>query len=135
MNDRPTAAELLDAVRAFLESDLLPTLSDARLRFQTLVAVNVLAIAAREMPAEEAMLREEWHALAPLVGGSGTPPAPLSDLRAEVRTMNDQLGTAIRAGAFDEDEPFRAVADILRRLVVRKLEIANPRYLTAASPS
>ena len=43
MNDRPTAAELLDAVRHFLETDLLPGLADARQRFQTLIAANVLA--------------------------------------------------------------------------------------------
>ena len=45
MNDRPTAPELIEAVRAFLEAEVLPALGDnARLRFQTLVAVNVLAL-------------------------------------------------------------------------------------------
>ena len=35
MNDRPTATELIDAVRLYLEKELLPALGDARLRFQT----------------------------------------------------------------------------------------------------
>ena len=54
MNDRPTAAELIDAVRGFLETELLPALADARLRFHALVAANVLAVAQRELNGEEA---------------------------------------------------------------------------------
>src|SRR5262249_18332763 len=67
MHDRPTAAELLSAVRQFLETELLPTLSDARLRFQTLVAANVLAVAEREVEAEDQHLREEWEWLSGLL--------------------------------------------------------------------
>lgn len=131
MNDRPTAPELLDAVRAFLEAEVLPALSEnARLRFQTLVAANVLSIAARELASEEAALGEEWHALAPIVGG-GSRPERLLDLRAEVRHMNEALGDAIRSGAFDDESAFATLAQTLRRVVVRKLEVANPRYLAA----
>jgi len=48
--DRPVAAELADAVRTFLEEEILPTLDDHRLRFRTLVAMNALSIVAREAP-------------------------------------------------------------------------------------
>ena len=48
--DRPTAAELAAAVREFLETELLPTLDDQRLRFRTLVAMNALSIVEREAP-------------------------------------------------------------------------------------
>jgi hypothetical protein len=48
--DRPVAAELADAVRSFLEEEILPTLDDPRLRFRTLVAMNALSIVAREAP-------------------------------------------------------------------------------------
>src|SRR5690242_14430603 len=51
MNDRPTAAELVFAVREHLEGELIPTLADPRLRFQTLVAANVLRIVERELDA------------------------------------------------------------------------------------
>ncbi len=55
-HDRPTPAELVEAVREFLESEILPTLAEHRLRFRTLVALNALGIAERELrerPAEE----------------------------------------------------------------------------------
>ena len=63
MADRPTAPELVEAAREFLESEILPTLDDHRLKFRTLVAMNALAIARRELEvgvpeADEEELRE-----------------------------------------------------------------------------
>jgi hypothetical protein len=52
--DRPHASELADAVREFLETELLPVLDDPRLRFRTLVAMNALAIVERETAAPPA---------------------------------------------------------------------------------
>jgi hypothetical protein len=48
--DRPSGGELSAAVRDFLETEILPTLEDHRLRFRTLVAMNALGIVARESP-------------------------------------------------------------------------------------
>jgi hypothetical protein len=129
MTDRPTAAELVEAVRRFLEGEVLPTLTDPRLRFQTLIAANVLAIVGRELPAEEDLLREEWRQLGEVLGTAGPEPASLAGLRAAVREGNVRLCERIRAGAFDEPGRFHALVRQLRRTVVRKLEVANPRYL------
>src|SRR5207302_6017650 len=67
MNDRPTAVELVAAARQYLERELIPTLSDARLRFQTLVAANVLSIVERELQTEEDHLLQERQWLAELL--------------------------------------------------------------------
>jgi hypothetical protein len=133
MNDRPAAGELIEAVRLFLEKEVLPILVDARLRFQTLVAVNVLSIAGREMSSEEAMLREEWRLLAPMLVWTEEEPAGLAELRQAVARMNASLCALIREGAFDEVARWQALAMIQRRLVQRKLEVANPRYRVASS--
>src|SRR5713226_1038274 len=58
-HDRPTAAELVEATREFLETEILPTLTDRRLRFRTLVAINALGIAQRELESGEEILAEE----------------------------------------------------------------------------
>jgi hypothetical protein len=50
--DRPNAPELIEAVFEFLSAELLPTLDDHRLKFRTLVAMNALAIARRELEAD-----------------------------------------------------------------------------------
>ena len=49
MHDRPHALELLEAVAEFLGEEILPTIEDRRLRFRTLVALNALGIASREL--------------------------------------------------------------------------------------
>jgi hypothetical protein len=53
VKDRPTASELVEATREFLEHEVLPTLDDQRLRFRTLVAINALGIAQRELDSTE----------------------------------------------------------------------------------
>jgi hypothetical protein len=128
MNDRPTAHELVDAVRLFLEKELLPGLTDARLRFQTLVAANVLSIVGREMAGEEALLHEEWRLLAPLVTEGGQEPPGINELRRAVHQMNERLCVLIRQGTFDDVGHWRELAGVVRQLVMCKLEVANPRY-------
>src|SRR5438105_4442104 len=128
MNDRPTAAELIDAVRGFLEKELLPALTDGRLRFQTLVAANVLAVAGRELTTETASLEEEWGVLEALLGREERP-VRTQELRQAVERRNRELSERIRGGFFDEPVRCRALVQSLRRVVVRKLEVANPRHL------
>src|SRR5437868_14205997 len=91
MNDRPTAVELIAAARVYLEQELIPTLTDARLRFQTLVAANVLAIAERDLATEEAHLAEEWRLLSKLLNVADTAPDQLSALRHGVLEKNRLL--------------------------------------------
>ena len=55
-HDRPTPKELAEAVREFLHEEILPTLDDHRLKFRTLVAMNALAIARRELEASNNLL-------------------------------------------------------------------------------
>ncbi|HWG56219.1 MAG TPA: DUF6285 domain-containing protein [Gaiellaceae bacterium] len=59
--DRPTLQELCEAVREFLEREILPVVEDHRLRFRTLVAINGLGIAERELWAT-ALERDEAEA-------------------------------------------------------------------------
>jgi hypothetical protein len=128
MNDRPTMAELVSAARVHLEG-LIPTLADARQRFQTLIAANVLLIVERELSDEEGQLQGEWKLFSYLLDRSGPLPHGLNALRQSVGQANEDLCLAIRAGAFDEPRRFRHVSGMVRTLVERKLEIANPRYL------
>jgi Domain of unknown function (DUF6285) len=65
MPDRPAAPELIEAVFEFLSGELLPTIDDHRLRFRTLVAMNALGIARRELEAGgEGMGEDELRELA-----------------------------------------------------------------------
>jgi hypothetical protein len=133
MQDRPTALELLEAVRGFLERDVVPVLEGPR-RFHALVAANVLAIVARELDGEEDRLTAEWRRLGPVVGEAGPPPSGLSALRAAVREATAALAERIRRGDVDEG-PFRdAARRVVRETVVEKLRVANPRFLGTSLP-
>lgn len=58
MHDRPTALELIEAVTEFLSTEALPAATDHRLKFRTLVALNALGIAMRELQASDKLLLE-----------------------------------------------------------------------------
>ena len=53
MTDRPDAAELVEAVFEFLAEEVLPNAPDHRAKFRTLVAMNALGIARRELESDE----------------------------------------------------------------------------------
>ena len=128
MQDRPSVRELLDAVRAFLEEDVVPALEGPR-QFHARVAANVLAIVGRELAGEEASLLAEWQRLARLTGGASEPPPRLEALRAAVRDGTAALAERIRRGDADAG-PFRdAVRAHVRATVEDKLRVANPRFV------
>ncbi len=126
MHDRPTATELLGAVRHFLEKELPAHVEDPRLRYRALVAAHVLWIVERQQALEERHLVEEWHQLAALLDWKGAAPATRDTLRESVLAGNQQLCERIRLGDYDSHDAFLALVRHLRPFVARKLEVAAP---------
>ncbi len=128
MQDRPDARELLEAVRMFLEEQLVPVLEGTRL-FHARVAANVLAIVGRELAGGEDALRSEWRRLTRVLGaGEDDAPGGGAALLAGVRALNGTLAERIRRGDADDD-PWRAeVLTHLRATSAERLAIANPKY-------
>jgi hypothetical protein len=56
--DRPSALELIEAVTEFLAGEVLPLMTDHRMKFRTLVALNALGIAYRELSAGDNVFLE-----------------------------------------------------------------------------
>jgi hypothetical protein len=128
MQDRPTASELLDAVRTFLEADVVPALEGPR-QFHARVAANVLAIVGRELAGEETALGEEWRRLATLLGSGSAVPPGLEALRAAVREATATLAERIRRGEADRGPLRDETRAHVRETVRQKLAVANPRFL------
>jgi hypothetical protein len=84
--DRPDAAELIEAVFEFLAEEVLPQADDHRLKFRTLVAMNALGIARRELEASNTVSLgpERLAELAAVIRADGANPALLDELRAHV---------------------------------------------------
>ena len=86
MADRPSAPELVEAVAEFLEREILPALEDRRLRFRTLVAMNALGIAQRELEStvRGAVAAEELAELARRIRAGDVPDGTLGLLKQHV---------------------------------------------------
>jgi hypothetical protein len=113
-HDVPSAAELLDAVREFLESEVL-AVTEGRVRFHVRVAANVVAMVARE-----------------LVLGPEQAAAHAARLEALGVHSDAELAASIRSGALDgRADQVRAA---VRATVADKLAVANPRYMSPAEP-
>jgi hypothetical protein len=107
-HDRPTAAELVDAVRELLTDELLDSV-DGRLRFQVRVAANALAIVGRELELGPAQAAAHAKRLAALGVADDT-----------------ALVVAIRSGAMDSR--WNEVVGAVRAAVIDKLAVSNPTY-------
>jgi hypothetical protein len=59
MPERPSALELIEAVIEFLADEALPAATDHRQKFRTLVAINALGIAYRELQSSERQLGQD----------------------------------------------------------------------------
>ncbi len=108
-HDVPSAAELVEAVREFLERDVM-TSTEGRVQFHARVAVNVLNMVQREL--EDGGAQAVAHA------------ARLADLG--VATEQD-LSDAIASGRLDDRLP--EVVAVVKASVADKLRVANPKYL------
>jgi Domain of unknown function (DUF6285) len=115
LHDRPTAAELVAAVREYLEHDVMPA-TEGRIAFHARVAVNVLGMVGRELELGGTQGEAEHARLVQLLGRDGT-----------IRELTELLAGDIRRGAMDDR--WADTVEHVRSTVRAKLEVANPRYL------
>jgi len=107
-HDMPSAAGLVEAVREFLERDVMPA-TQGRVQFHTRVAINVLNIVQREL--EDGPAQAEQHE---------------KGLQQLGFSSEQELADAIRAGAVDDR--IDQVMDFVQHTVHDKLAVANPKY-------
>jgi ABC-type branched-subunit amino acid transport system ATPase component len=115
MQDRPEAAELLEAVAEYLFAELRPEVPREQ-RFKVLVAANVCTVVARELQAGDKPDREDLALFTDLLGEE---PADAHEAAA-------RLAERLRSGNLDDR--LEELASRLEEHVRRKLEIARPGY-------
>ena len=84
MSERPTAQELTEAILEFLGGEILPTLTDPRLRFRMLVAMNALGIVYRELAELPVEDDSELRELARRIRADDVSPDALRRVQASV---------------------------------------------------
>lgn len=108
-HDRPTASELVESVREWIERDVMPAV-EGRLQFHARVAMNSLDVVLRELDLGPG--QAERHA----------------DRLARLGYPDDAaLAAAIREGRHDDN--LAALVAELRGAVEDKVRVANPRHL------
>ena len=115
MQDRPDAAELLDAVAEYLFAELRPEVPHEQ-RFKVLVAANVCAVVAREIRAGDDPDREDLALFGDLLG---------KDVD-DVHVAAGEVAHRLRSGELDDR--IQELAPRLEEHVRRKLEVARPGY-------
>ena len=113
----PTALQLLQAVRDFLQQDIqeLVEKTDAARGFHLRVATNALMMIERELELGPAADRSEAEGLRNLLGHDGT-----------LAELNRELAGAIRDGVRDHRNS--ALMQHLERTVRDKIAISNPKW-------
>jgi hypothetical protein len=126
MLDRPDAPELLAAIAAFLEEEVVPA-SLPRRRFHALVAANAARIVMRELTEGPAKLEEEIADLWKLLQREGEPPAG-GDRGALATELATELCTRIDRGEADAGERRAEIVSHLKRSIARRLDLNNPKF-------
>ncbi len=114
MYDPPTTAELVTAVREFLEEHAMPNL-EGRNAFHARVAANALAIVARQLELGPGAEEEERARLRALLGTEGS-----------LDELNRELCRRIRSGDLALDEP--GLIAHLRTTTLDKVAVDQPKY-------
>jgi len=125
MQERPDAAELLEAVAEYLFAELRPEVPREQ-RFRVLVAANVCAVVARELRAGEAPDSEDLALFGELLGETAEPAEDPEALTQQARDSAAELAKRLRSGQLDDrlDELAPRLAEHVRR----KLQVARPGY-------
>jgi hypothetical protein len=127
MQDRPDAADLLEALAAFLSEEVAPRL-DGGTRFKVLVAANVAGIASREVSLGPQQGRAQLARLRVLLDAEA-PPADEAATATRVRELSFELCRRIDVGDADEGGWREQVLAHLRACVAEKLAVDNPKRL------
>jgi 1,6-anhydro-N-acetylmuramate kinase len=127
MTEWPDIDGLLDAVRFHLETNVLPVIkTDARLYFQTLVALNLLKIGQREIAQSHDLLRQEWTALNKLSGEVTPAPEQEQMLAREIAARRTALAKDTRSGKYDSPDQEALLVAYLEETVAAQLALNNP---------
>jgi len=126
-NDRPTVAELLEAVRHFIATDVVPAL-EGKKQFHARVAANVIAIVQRELALEDEQLRGEWLRLNRLLGSETVAPANRAAMHRQLEQRTETLCERIRAGDADSGAWRTLLLEHVRQTVIDKLAVAKPGF-------
>ena len=116
MHDQPSVAELVQAVKNFIDDTAGPNLS-GHAAFHAKVASNTLATILRDLEGRSSSEARELEGLNALLGTSE---------REDLSALNRKLSAQIQSGTMTIATP--GLLDHLKQTTIAQVEIDQPRY-------
>jgi hypothetical protein len=116
MHDAPSTAELVEAVKRFIDDTASPQLT-GHAAFHARVASNVLATILRELEQRPGAEADEKARLIALLGADADPP---------LDALNRELCNRIQAGSMNLSTD--GLLDHLKTTTISQLSVDQPRY-------
>ncbi|MDO6393528.1 DUF6285 domain-containing protein [Leptospira santarosai] len=127
MQDKPTSADLLEAIQDFLMKEVLPQFKDKELlSYKTLVSWNMLGVVSREIRSGEEALDKELGRLVELLDKSSVFPSTLNEKKKLAYDWNMELLERIRKEKLSSENS--RYWNHVKETVKEKVEITNPRF-------
>ncbi|EKS09285.1 DUF6285 domain-containing protein [Leptospira santarosai] len=127
MQDKPTSADLLEAIQDFLMKEVLPQFKDKELlSYKTLVSWNMLGVVSREIRSGEEALDKELGRLVELLDKSSVFPSTLNEKKKLAHDWNMELLERIRKEKLSSENS--RYWNHVKETVKEKVEITNSRF-------
>ncbi|WP_061223472.1 DUF6285 domain-containing protein [Leptospira weilii] len=128
MQDKPTSADLLEAIQDFLMKEVLPQFKDKELlSYKTLVSWNMLGVVSREIRSGEELLDRELGRLVELLNKNLAIPSTLNEKKNLAHAWNIELRDKIRKEKLSSEN--LQYWNHVKETVKEKVEIINPRFI------
>lgn len=121
----PDGSALLQAVAAFLETDVRGAVSDPRLSFRVLIAAHLCRTVAAELKVSDAAERAELERLLALTSGTSTGTETQAQRREKISELQRSVITQLPT--FD-DSTKKRLLEHLQATLKAELAVTNPRF-------
>ncbi|WP_061217836.1 DUF6285 domain-containing protein [Leptospira weilii] len=127
MQDKPTSADLLEAIQDFLMKEILPQFKEKEfLSYKTLVSWNMLGVVSREIRSGEELLDKELGRLVGILNKNLANPSTLNEKKALAHAWNIELRDKIRKEKLSSEN--LQYWNHVKETVKEKVEVINPRF-------
>ncbi len=114
-------AKLTEAIRERLEKELIPNLKKSKVRTRTVVGMNVLAIAEKQIGKGQPANPDEWERLRTFVKDQPDVLALVDNLEQAIAKVEGDIAEKVREAEADEAKLRAGMMAIIRAVIMKKI--------------
>ncbi|HLA79976.1 MAG TPA: DUF6285 domain-containing protein [Vicinamibacteria bacterium] len=132
--EKDPKARLTDAIRERLETELIPKLQNSKVRSRTVVGMNVLAIAEKQIGKGQPANPEEWERLRHFVKDQPEVLKMVDTFEEAVAKVEAEIAVKVKDSEADEGKLRKGMMEIIRAVVLKKIAEASKAEPGEAEP-